>query len=249
MVAGEASGDLLGAHLITALARARCRARGSSASAGRRCAPRAWRCCFRWRSSRCAATSRCIRHYLEIVGIRRRLARHFLREPPALFIGVDAPDFNLDLEVAAEARPACRPCTTSAPRSGRGAAGASARSGARSRRCSLVFPFEVALYERAGVPVAYVGHPLADMLADVPGRERDARAAARCRARAKVIALLPGSRVSELEQMGGLFVRHRGRGSRAAVPDVRLPRAARDPRDAGPVRGGAAAPRNGGAAA
>ena len=65
-------------------------------------------------------------------------------------------------------------------------------------RMLVVFPFERAIYERAGVPVTYVGHPLAETLA--PERDRSsAREQLRISASAKVIALLPGSRVSELD--------------------------------------------------
>jgi lipid-A-disaccharide synthase len=145
-----------------------------------------------------------VRHYLEIAGIRRRLARHFLSEPPALFIGVDAPDFNLDLErrLKAAGVPTVHYVSPSIW------AWRGSRIG--KIRCAvskmlLIFPFEPALYERAGIPAAYVGHPLADMLAGFPGRSA-MREQLRLSGAVKVVALLPGSRVSELEQMGGLFV-------------------------------------------
>jgi len=69
----------------------------------------------------------------------------------------------------------------------------------------LLFPFESAIYEEAGVPHAYVGHPLAEALEKVPDR-RSAREQLRVPASARVVALLPGSRISELEQMAGLFI-------------------------------------------
>jgi lipid-A-disaccharide synthase len=146
-----------------------------------------------------------IKHYWEIVGIRRRLRRHFLRERPALFIGVDAPDFNLDLEI--DLRRAGIPTVQYV---------APAIWAWRRERIHKVkqavsalltlFPFETRLYEGAGVPVRYVGHPLADLLAELPPLEA-VREELRVPAGVPVIAMLPGSRVSELENMAELFVR------------------------------------------
>jgi len=85
-------------------------------------------------------------------------------------------------------------------------------------RMLVVFPFEQALYEKAGIPVTYVGHPLAEMLAGVPVRAA-AREQLRLPAAAKVIALLPGSRVSELKQMAELFLDTAGQIA-ATVPDA-----------------------------
>jgi lipid-A-disaccharide synthase len=145
-----------------------------------------------------------LRHYLEIVGIRRKLARRFLAEPPALFVGVDAPDFNLGLELKLRAAgiPTAHFVSPSiwAWRGGR----IHKIKRAVSRMLSI-FPFEQVLYEQAGIPVTYVGHPLAEMLSQVPDRA-GAREQLRLPAAGKIIALLPGSRVSELEQMADLFI-------------------------------------------
>jgi lipid-A-disaccharide synthase len=81
-----------------------------------------------------------------------------------------------------------------------------------------VFPFEAPLYEKAGVPVAYVGHPLADMLQSYANTQQ-MRAHLRLPAGAPVVALLPGSRVSELNQMADLFVATAARITES-VPDV-----------------------------
>ena len=69
----------------------------------------------------------------------------------------------------------------------------------------VVFPFEERIYQQAGIPVSYVGHPLADVLAEHPGRVAS-RLQLRVPAAAPVVALLPGSRVSEVEQMADLFI-------------------------------------------
>jgi lipid-A-disaccharide synthase len=145
-----------------------------------------------------------LRHYRGIIGIRNELKRHFLAVRPAVFIGIDAPDFNLDLEAAlkADGIPAVHYVSPSiwAWRGGRIRKIRKAVS-----RMLAVFPFEAAIYERAGIPVSYVGHPLADMLAQAPGRA-EARAELRLPAAAPVVAMLPGSRVSELEQLADVFV-------------------------------------------
>ena len=146
-----------------------------------------------------------LRHYWEIVGIRRRLRAHFLREPPALFIGVDAPDFNLDLEI--DLRKAGIPTVQYvAPAIW---AWRRERIHKVKRAVSLlltIFPFETRPYREAGIPVSYVGHPLADLLAELPTTEA-VREELRVPADVPVFALLPGSRVSELQNMAELFVR------------------------------------------
>jgi lipid-A-disaccharide synthase len=141
----------------------------------------------------------------EIVGIRRRLRKYFLRNPPALFIGVDAPDFNLDLEI--DLRRAGIPTVQYvAP-----ATWPARHDGIHKVKQAVsalltLFPFETRLYESAGVPVRYVGHPLADILAELPPPEL-VREELRVPVGVPVVALLPGTRVSELENTAELFVR------------------------------------------
>lgn len=146
-----------------------------------------------------------IKHYWEIVGIRRKLRKHFLRERPAVFIGVDAPDFNLGLEH--DLRRAGIPTVQYvAP-----AVWAWRRERVQTVKRAVtllltLFPFEARLFEKEGVSVRYVGHPLADMLADLPEMET-VREELRISTRVPVVAMLPGSRVSELENMAELFIR------------------------------------------
>ena len=218
VVAGEASGDLLGSHLIRTLREHLPRARFTGIG-GPRMQAAGMEVLYPLEKLAVRGYVEVLRHYFEIVGIRRRLAARFLEEPPALFIGVDAPDFNLDLEVKLRSAgiPTAHYVSPSiwAWRGG--------RMGKIKRAVSrmlVVFPFEAALYEQAGVPVTYVGHPLADLLAGFPDRAA-MREQLRLPAAAKVIALLPGSRVSELEQMAGLFVETAAHIA-ASVPDVRF---------------------------
>lgn len=216
IVAGEASGDLLGAHLIRALREQRPQARFIGVG-GPKMQSAGMQILFPMEKLAVRGYVEVLRHYLEIVGIRRRLTAHFLREPPAVFIGVDAPDFNLDLELKLK--------TAGIPTVHYVSPSIWAWRGARIRKIGravnkvlTLFPFEARLYEKAQIPVTYVGHPLADMLGCYPGTAA-AREQLRVPASARVVALLPGSRVSELEQMADLFVATAVKIA-ATVPDV-----------------------------
>lgn len=203
VVAGEASGDLLGAHLIGALRERLPQARFAGIG-GPRMQSAGLHALFPMEKLAVRGYVEVLRHYLDIVGIRRRLARHFLAEPPALFVGIDAPDFNLGLEL--KLRSAGIPTAHFVSPSIWAWRGGRIHKIKRAVSQMLaVFPFEQALYERAGVPVSYVGHPLAEMLFPVPERAA-AREQLRLPAAARIIALLPGSRVSELEQLADLFI-------------------------------------------
>lgn len=203
MVAGEASGDLLGAHLIKALS-ARLPGARFVGIGGPKMRAAGMEVLFPLEKLAVRGYVEVIRHYLEIVGIRRRLANHFLAERPALFIGVDAPDFNLDLELKLK-RSGVPTVHYVSPSIWAWRGGRIRKIRRAVSKMLLIFPFELALYEGAGIPAAYVGHPLAEILAGFPGRSA-MREQLRLPLNAKVIALLPGSRVSEIEQMGGLFV-------------------------------------------
>ena len=146
-----------------------------------------------------------LRHYLQIRGIQRKLKDYFLANPPDLFIGIDAPDFNLSLEekLKASGIPTIHYVSPSiwAWR------GERIHKIARSvSHMLVVFPFEPPLYEKVGVPVTYVGHPLADILPMQPDRAA-ARVQLKLPQDATVIAMLPGSRQSELAYMADLFAK------------------------------------------
>jgi lipid-A-disaccharide synthase len=229
MVAGEPSGDLLGAHLMRALT-ARVPGARFVGIGGPKMRAAGMDVLFPLEKLAVRGYVEVIRHYREIRGIRSRLADRLLREPPTLFIGVDAPDFNLGLEARLKAAgvPTVHYVSPSvwAWRAGR------MRKIRRAvSKMLLVFPFEAAIYERAGIPAAYVGHPLADLLAGFPDRAA-MREQLRLPRAGKIIALLPGSRVSELEQMGGLFVDTALRIA-ATVPEAvfLVPLATRETRD------------------
>ena len=218
IVAGEPSGDLLGAALVTALRQRRPDLRFTGI-AGPKMMAVGVESLFPMEKLSVRGYVEVLRHYREIVGIRRELKKFFLRERPSVFIGVDAPDFNLDLEQALkdDGIPTVHYVSPSiwAWRGGRIRKIRKAVS-----RMLAVFPFEAPLYEKAGIPVSYVGHPLADMLGKAPGKS-EARAELRIPAHAPVVALLPGSRISEVEQLADVFVAAAEKIA-AAVEGVRL---------------------------
>lgn len=203
VVAGEASGDLLGSHLIKALRERLPHARFTGIG-GPRMQAAGMEVLVPMEKLAVRGYVEVLRHFFEILGIRRRLAAHFLEHRPALFVGVDAPDFNLGLEV--KLRSAGIPTAHFVSPSiwaWRGNRIGKIRSAVS--RMLVLFPFEQPLLERGGVPATYTGHPLAEMLAEVPDRAA-MREQLRLPAGAKVIALLPGSRVSEVAQMADLFL-------------------------------------------
>lgn len=203
LVAGEPSGDLLGAHLIGAL-RERLPAARFLGIGGPRMQALGMEVLHPLDKLAVRGYVEVARYYFELLGIRRSLAARLVAERPALFVGVDAPDFNLGLE--ARLRAAGVPTAHFVGP----AIWAWRRTRIRQIRSAVdhmlvVFPFERELYERAGVPVTYVGHPLAEILARLPPRAA-LREQLRLPAAAPVVALLPGSRVAELEQLADLYL-------------------------------------------
>ena len=203
MVAGEASGDFLGAHLIAAL-RERVPALSFVGIGGPKMAAEGFDSWFPMEKLAVRGYAEVLRHFPGIHAIRRKLLRRLRAARPKLFIGVDAPDFNLGLErkLKHSGIPAVHYVSPSlwAWRGGRMSAIA-----ASVDKMLVLFPFEEALYRDAGVPVAYVGHPLADLTSDEDGSAA-AREQLRLAPALKVIALLPGSRQSELRYMASCFV-------------------------------------------
>jgi lipid-A-disaccharide synthase len=204
MVAGEASGDLLAAHLIVALRQHLPNARfvGIGGPKMQREGFDAW-----WPSEKLAVHgyTEALRHYREIAGIRRRLLARLIDQRPDVFIGVDAPDFNLWLEARLRARgvPAIHYVSPSiwAWRSGRLAKIARSVS-----HMLALFPFEPEIYRRQRIPVSYVGHPFADMIPLEVDRAGAKAQLGVSKVAGPVFALLPGSRQSELRQLADLWV-------------------------------------------
>ncbi|OOZ41193.1 lipid-A-disaccharide synthase [Solemya pervernicosa gill symbiont] len=140
----------------------------------------------------------------ELLSIRADLVKYFIADPPDLFIGIDAPDFNLTLERKLRERGIKTAHYVSpsvwAWRQGR------VRKIARSVDLMLtLFPFESAFYESHSLPVRFVGHPLADQIPLEVDRH-EARERLGLPAEASIISLLPGSRMSEVSRLSELFI-------------------------------------------
>jgi lipid-A-disaccharide synthase len=202
-VAGESSGDLLGAGLIRSLRRQlgeiRVEGIGGPLMQAEGC-----HSLFPMEEITLIGLGD-LGKLFSIFGIRRRLRRHFLSTPPDVFIGVDVPDFNLGLEEPLRA--AGIPTVHYVSPTVWAWRGYRIRKIRRAVDLMLaLFPFEEEFYLRQGVRVAFVGHPLADVIPLRYDRRR-ARRELGLKESGRVVALLPGSRRSELERHADLFVR------------------------------------------
>ncbi|WP_341903585.1 lipid-A-disaccharide synthase [Polaromonas sp. YR568] len=204
MVAGEASGDLLAGLLLDGL-RTRWPDLVATGIGGPQMAARGFQPA--WPSDKLAVRGyvEVLRHYREIVGIRDALKARLLASPPDLFIGVDAPDFNLDLEASLKAAgiPTVHFVSPSiwAWRADRVE---KIRRSVDQVLC--IFPFEPALLARHGIAATYVGHPLANAIPMQVDRAA-ARRQLGLAANDSVVAVLPGSRASEIQYLADRFFR------------------------------------------
>lgn len=202
LVAGEPSGDLLAGLLLDGL-QARWPAMKAVGIGGPQMLARGFESW--WPQDKLAVRGyvEVLRHYAEIAGIRRQLRARLLLERPELFIGVDAPDFNLDLEAALRARGiktahfVCPSIWAWRPERVR-----KLRAAADHVLC--IFPFEPALLAEHGIASSYVGHPIANVIPMTPD-QAGARALLGLDAQAPVVALLPGSRRSEIRYLAAAF--------------------------------------------
>lgn len=203
MLAGEASGDILGAGLIAALQK-RFETVEVVGIAGPRMQALGARSLFPMERLSVMGLVEPLKRLPELLRIRRNLRLHFLENRPDVFIGIDSPDFNLGLEEALKAAgiPTVHYVSPSvwAWRQGR------IKKIARAVDHMLtLLPFEADFYREHEVPVTFVGHPLAD---EIP-LEVDVAAARKKLALSRadrVVALLPGSRGGEVRLLGPLFL-------------------------------------------
>ena len=218
VVAGEPSGDALGSGLIEAL-RARVPGARFEGIAGPRMLAAGCETHYPMERLSVMGLFEVFGRYPELHLLRRRLARRFAAAPPDVFIGVDAPDFNLALELALR-RAGVRTVHFASPSVW---AWRRYRLGRIARGVDLMlalFPFEPPIYEARSIPVRYVGHPLADEIAMRTDREA-ARARLGLDPGARIAALLPGSRMSELRFLAEPLVRT-ARWVHDRRPDVRF---------------------------
>jgi len=203
IVAGEASGDTLGSHLMAALKEVRPNVQFVGIG-GSKMKSVGMEVMFPMEKLAVNGYVEVLRHYREISGIRRKLRAYFLDHKPDLFIAIDAPDFNLDLELALKQHG----ITTIHYVSPSIWAWRGERVHKIKRAVThmlTLFPHEPELYKKAGVAVDYVGHPLADMLPEQPKRA-EMRETMRIPIQVKVFALLPGSRQGEVKRLAHIYI-------------------------------------------
>ena len=203
MVAGEASGDWLGANLLRAmrLCWPGMRACGIGGEAMLEQGFEAW-----WPSERLAVRGylEVLPRYLELVRMRKELGRRILQARPDLFIGIDAPDFNFDLEIRLRAG-GIKTIHYVSPSFWAWRADKLCKLKQAADLVLCVFPFEPALLEAQGIRACYVGHPLASVIPLQPDQAA-ARAALALNPLDTVVALLPGSRASEIQHLAARFL-------------------------------------------
>jgi lipid-A-disaccharide synthase len=203
IVAGEASGDLLAADLMQAI-RARVPDVRFEGIAGPLMQAAGCQVLFPAEKLSVMGLVEVLGHLPELLRIRGTLRRHFLDHPPDLFIGVDAPDFNLALErrLKAAGIPTVHYVSPSVW------AWRQHRLAGIARSVDLMltlFPFEAELYRARGIPVRFVGHPLADRIPEQCQR-RAVRLALKLPERGRILALLPGSRRGEVSRLAEPFL-------------------------------------------
>lgn len=202
IVAGEASGDLLGSLLIGALKSAQPELEFSGI-AGPKMQAQGAHSLFPMQALSVRGYVEALGSLSKILAIRRALKRQLLKLQPALFIGVDAPDFNLSLErdLKKAGIPSVHFVSPSVW------AWRPKRINKVRRAVShalLIFPFEEDIYRQAGIPATYVGHPLAHALPE-PDRQH-ARERLGLQADGEYVVLMPGSRLGELKALARLFI-------------------------------------------
>ena len=202
MVAGESSGDLLAGLLLDGLKTQwpDLQPFGIGGPHMARKGFDAW-----WPSDKLAVRGyvEVLRHYREIVGIRSQLKTRLLANRPDIFIGVDAPDFNLDLEAALKAK-GIKTVHFVSPSIWAWRADRVEKIRRSADHVLCVFPFEVALLAQHGIAATYVGHPLASVIPMQPNRPA-ARTALGLSDADTVVAVLPGSRQSEIKYLAERF--------------------------------------------
>lgn len=201
-VAGEASGDLLAGLVLQGLYQRWPGMRNMGIGGPRMLAQgfETW-----WPQDKLAVHgyAEALRHYRELVAIRRALGSRLLAERPDVFIGVDAPDFNLGLEARLK-QSGIKTIHFVSPSVWAWRGGRVDKIGAAVDRILCLFPFEPEIYQARGIEACYVGHPLADTIPLQPPRAQS-RATLGVGERDVVVALLPGSRGGEIAHIAPVF--------------------------------------------
>lgn len=218
LIAGEDSGDQLGADLIAALRQRYPQARFVGIG-GARMQAQGFESWYDIGELSLFGFSEVIRHLPRLLRLRKVLVARLLQAQPAVVVGIDAPDFNLGVEQRLK-QAGLRTVHYVSPSVWAWREKRAEKIGRSADRVLCLFPMEPAIYARHGIDARFVGHPLADRFALVSDRV-GARDFLQLPQQAPVLAVLPGSRPSELARMGELFVDAAGRVA-AALPGLRI---------------------------
>ena len=198
LVAGEASGDLLAGLLLDGMKQRWPRMQASGIGGARMLERgfKAW-----WPSDKLSVFGYvdALRHYREILGIRNQLKTKLLANPPDVFIGVDAPDFNLDLEADLREK-GIKTVHFVCPSIWAWRADRVEKLKKSCDHVLCVFPFEPEILAKHGIPATFVGHPLASVIPMLPNKGK-ARELLGLKSEDKVVAVLPGSRLAEIKHL------------------------------------------------
>ena len=219
MVAGEASGDLLAGLLLDGL-RAQWPDLMAEGIGGPQMARRGF--AAQWPSERLAVhgySLEVLRRLRELLGIRKQLRNQLLADHPSVFIGVDAPDFNLGLETDLRAA-GIKTVHFVCPSIWAWRANRVEKIRRAADHVLCIFPFEPELLARHGIAATYVGHPLASVIPVVPDRAA-ARAQLGLADGDQVLAVLPGSRSGEIQYVAPPFFRAAAL-IRKALPAIKM---------------------------
>jgi lipid-A-disaccharide synthase len=207
LVAGEVSGDMLAARLMAGLRPQLPNARFHGIG-GPRMIEQGFVSDVPLETLTVRGLFEIIPRYREIKGIQNRLRDRLLQERPAAFIGADYPGFNLGLEEQLRAG-GIPTVHFVGPQIWAWRGGRIKKIQRAVSHMLVIFPFEEQIYRDAGVPVTYIGHPLAETIPLVPDVAA-ARAALGLRPDARVVTVMPGSRMGELKYLAEPFVRAAG---------------------------------------
>jgi lipid-A-disaccharide synthase len=218
ILAGEDSGDQLGADLIVALRQRYPQARfvGIGGARMQREGFDSW---YDIRELSLFGFSEVIRHLPRLLRLRKALVARLLQAQPAVVVGIDAPDFNLGVEQRLKQAGVLTVHYVS-PSVWAWREKRAEKIGRSASRVLCLFPMEPAIYAKHGIDARFVGHPLADRFALVSDRV-GAREILQLPQQAPVLAVLPGSRLSEVGRLGQAFIDAAKRVA-AAVPGLRV---------------------------
>ncbi|KQY51979.1 lipid-A-disaccharide synthase [Lysobacter sp. Root494] len=218
LVAGEASGDLLGAGLIAELRKRYPDAQfaGIGGDAMRGAGMDTW---FDATELAVMGLSEVLRHLPRLLRLRRSLRERVLAWKPDVFVGIDAPDFNLGVEKWLKKR-GVRTVHYVSPSVWAWRESRAAKIGQSASRVLCLFPMEPAIYAKHRVDARFVGHPLADEMPVDPDRLA-MREQLGIDPERPVLALLPGSRVGEIERLAAIFLSAAAR-VLEEVPDLQI---------------------------